>query len=216
LEAFQTGYLTDTTQFELDTEKIYTAIADETRTQTVYGTTGEFFDVGRIAIDHPEVWLKRKRTPAKPAVNLLVQIGYTGDIRQNQIYNRGVCIATLVKLLENAQYPLNLQLLINFHRNRTGMYTAYIDFPTNPLDIDLLNYTLTSRMFYRRLGFSFNNWLRDTTCEIDYGQVRLYQIPESTVYFPCIEGTYDFRTLEDAKARILETLNNSFINHQNN
>ncbi|RJP78514.1 MAG: hypothetical protein C4524_06410 [Candidatus Zixiibacteriota bacterium] len=213
LAAFKTGLLVNTDQFELDADRLFNALAEDTRIDRKYAVAGDFFDVGRIAEGHPEVWIKRKRTPVKPIINILAQIGFTGDIRTHQIYNRGVAIAALVKYLGNAGYPLNLQLLINFHRNRYGTYTAYIDFPSDPLDIDLLNYALTSRMFYRRLGFSFNNWLRRTSAAIDYGQCYLHTVPQDTLYFPCIEG-YEYDTLDDARARITALLDTQLVTHQ--
>lgn len=137
------------------TDKITSMI----ETQTIrYDVTGNDFDVALMLSDAPEYWttLETVEGSNNRVVKLLVNIGARATVSADQITQKGVAVATLVRALEIAEIRTEIEFIshaTNGSRESVTV-TCKIKDADQPLDIDRLAFALAHPSTLRRLIFS--------------------------------------------------------------
>ena len=213
VEFFQKGYKAETVEFAAEVADLTRRLAEEFNLNPRFdpAETGLFFDVGRVLEGAPECWLD---TPldARPELNLQIRFDYNCYVDKEQVRRRGVVICTLINLLSR-KFNLQVSICAAFlFRDADKKCFISIKIPHDPLDLDLMNFVLTHTGFFRRLGFSLIEHIRNRNdgtlrCHaMNLGPDGLAEFGfDDAVYFPQIEEG-EYRTQKDAEDRLRNVL----------
>jgi len=148
-------------------------------------------DIGRFMIGHPEcvvAWQDVDDDQGNgPIVSITYNLGTSGSIGKDTMFQRGAMIAALIDLLERANRRCELTLIANHPRNGYEVrYKVMVKRANDPLDIERIAYALCNGDCYRRLGFSLlegapENYIK--ACQLynggGYGTVGVWNIPDT-------------------------------------
>jgi len=210
VKLFQTG-LPTTEAFVAEVENLSERMSDDLFPvkDLRMDNEGLFFDVARVVEDDPECWTNQV-IDQKPELDVIISLEFNCYIDSGEgsraVKNRGSAIASLVCALSR-QYNLRVRFCIGVCGSGTGGEPLFylIDVP-EPLDLDLLNYMVTIKMAFRRLGIGFLD--TDHKNSLFCSTVHSTPLPNpdrGTLYFPPIESG-EYLTQEWTEEKIREIL----------
>lgn len=159
-EYFRTGYEVNTLELNSQAEELSERLCESLQFRR--DVTGQFFDVGDVIAGVPEAWFEIEQASEPYEAHVWINITTTHYISQEQYFNRGLVIVSLIKLLQKLGFRVKLKLQFKSIKDSSRkVQHVIVDVPTDPLDIDLLNYALTQVSFYRRLCFALDEVLSE-------------------------------------------------------
>uniref|UniRef100_A0A6H2A1U0 DUF7192 domain-containing protein n=2 Tax=viral metagenome TaxID=1070528 RepID=A0A6H2A1U0_9ZZZZ len=208
VEYFEKGYISNTDKMLLDIDSLVSLARESFADEYQFDVTGEFFDIGRVVSGEPEVWLYRP-IEEKPELDLIIDFGYNCNIKQDQIYNRGVAVLSFIRLASE-KFNLRIELANKVLPMRDSALSSSMTFsfiiPNDPLDLDLMNYLLTHKGAFRRLGISvLENLSGIENVSSETTATELSETRENSIYFPLIKRD-EYKTLEESKERVVKLL----------
>lgn len=111
-----------------------------------------------------------KKNDIKKKIDVYMNISYSLSTSQNQIYNRGAIVLSLIELLESLGYNVDFHL---FNMSERGRHIHYVEFlfkrENERLNPQKLYFPLCHPSFLRRLIFRLKEVTPDITYEWKYG-----------------------------------------------
>lgn len=124
------------------------------RRQMAYGVTGSRISPNRFVVNDPRKYYKLQRVNERKFIKIYVNLGYDYKQSSERILNRGALIYSIVKILEDNNYSVELKTfylikefkeIINIKVNIKNI--------NKPLTVQGSIFPLTSRAFFRRIIF---------------------------------------------------------------
>lgn len=171
------------------------------------GTTGDFFDTGLVLSGEPEPWYNIEMVEMKrQELTIFVNAGVRADISQDQIYNFGAAIFSLIDNLKKRFYVkvIIARKGINIGgKYNTIDYRLHID-TNNHYSRSFLAFALACPAMHRRITFELRD--RENDYKIHYDEVGCSIDAEpdtkNVLYFPMISRTHEYATMSDTIRRI--------------
>lgn len=123
--------------------------------ELLYDVTGDMLDVGRFLSGEPEVFGSLTNgNPRNKRVNIIVHVGFTANVDQSYINQRGARVVRLVDWLESQNIRTQVTGVYNAGCSHVEIVTKQFDEPLNINDIAILGHS----DFARRCMFRFTEY----------------------------------------------------------
>ena len=158
----KTGWPEGRNEFVAMAERLKDALQSEIDRPTLeWDVTGDWVDIDAYLQGQPENMIHHSQTPANREMNLTITVDLcqSSMVSADSIIRRGVGIAALIDLLECAGFSTEVIAVLPIEVSKSAInevteFQIPIKRNGQPMDIDLMGYSLVSPTVLRRLVFS--------------------------------------------------------------